>query len=197
MPAAPQTDLCLIENARPSATSWRGGRAASGARADDRYQDHRHQRRIPIAWITRKEQYEVGPRSASTDHADVLPEWRPRSRRRQSRPRAHSAGAHRRRHPLEHCARAPAKYFAAAGKMTPEGPQASSKSPTGIRPMQSSRRSSAASTRVKSCSLSSGGSAGAVSGGDEYDGRGTWLSIPATYSASWPSTGAPITSSPR
>jgi len=102
------TDLCLIENAKPSVTNGGAVGRFSGARADDRYQDHRTGGGS-IAWIHARGTSQSRPaQRRRRARPDVLPEWRPRAddNRRQSRPRAHSAGAHRRWHSLERRARA-------------------------------------------------------------------------------------------
>ena len=94
------TDLCLIENAKPQRHQWRRGRAFSGARADDRHQDHRHRRRFDRLDHPRGPSESRPAQRRRRARTDVLSERRQRAdhHRRQSRARPAAAGADRRRH---------------------------------------------------------------------------------------------------
>ncbi len=80
---------------------WRPRRPFPGAHPDARRQDHRHRRRLDRLDHARRQAQGRTAQRRRRAGADVLSERRQRAdhHRRQSRPRPHSAGADRRRHP--------------------------------------------------------------------------------------------------
>ena len=78
----------------------RRGRRVPGAHPDDRHRDHRHRRRIDRLDQPRRPPQGRAEERGRRTRTDVLSQRRRRAdhHRRQSCPRAHSSGAHRRRH---------------------------------------------------------------------------------------------------